>query len=120
MRKILTTASAVAAAAAVSFGIVNISGGGVQEAEATWGDTRACVTDRELSKIRIGMPKNKVHGITDGAGRRTYFSGGFPVWEDRDYLMCGYSWADAVEIEYVEGRVARIDAWSYRNERLGW
>lgn len=100
---------AVLTAAAVSFGIVSITNT-TTTAEATYGDTRNCVTMRELKKIRIGNTKARVHYVFDGAGRRTYFSSF--GWEDRIYRFCGQSWDDPIRIDYINGRVATIDAWA--------
>lgn len=104
MKKFIAT---LVAAAVVSFGIINVSDSGAPTAEATFGDTRSCVTVREAKAIRLFMPQRQVFRILDGRGKRI---GAGPNWVDRQYKFCRTN--DPLIVEFVRGRVAGLQAWS--------
>ena len=85
LRKIVTIAMT---AAAVLLGGLSVAA----PAQATFGDSRACVTQQEYDAIKTGQSKAQVKRILDGRGKRVNA-------QVRQYNVCGFS-AQKVRIEY--------------------
>jgi hypothetical protein len=104
MRRWLVALVAVLAAAAVSFGIVSV-GAGTDEAAASYGDRRTCVTPREARAIELGMTSGRVKRIVDSKGWVVQRSNedGFRFVE-REYKACWSKQRD-VHVFYVNNRV---------------
>jgi hypothetical protein len=102
MRRIVAMLLAVLVAAVVSVGIMSI--GDSAPAEATYGDTRTCVTPREAKAIELSMTRKQISKIFDSNGWRVEKEtvDGM-TFEEREYRAC-WSKRKDVHVYYVDGR----------------
>lgn len=108
MRRIVTTLLAVLLTAVISVGIMSMSDSA--PAEATYGDTRTCVTPREAKAIELSMTRKQISKIFDSNGWRVEketFDG--RTYEHREYKAC-WSKRKDVHVFYVDGRAYAFGA----------
>jgi hypothetical protein len=102
MGRIVTTLLAGLLAAIVSVGILSI--GDSTPADATYGDTRTCVTPREAKTIKLSMTKNQIKKVFDSNGWRVeQETVNGMTFEEREYKAC-WSKRKDVHVFYVDGR----------------
>jgi hypothetical protein len=110
MRRIVAMLLAVLVAAVISVGILAMGDGA--PAEATYGDTRPCVTPREAKAIELSMTRKQIAKIFDSNGWRVdkeTVNG--MTFEEREYKAC-WSKRKDVHVYYVDGRAYAFELYS--------
>lgn len=102
MRRIVAMLLPVFVTAVISVGILAI--GNNSPVEATYGDTRACVSPREAKAIELSMTKKQIKRIFDSRGWRVEKEtvDGM-TFEEREYRAC-WSKKKDLHVFYVDGR----------------